>query len=156
MKLYSAIVNLPKQSHSEHAIIDSNMYAFQNKIIIISKMNPDADYQYHSYHKKSRRLWWWNERWLEKIKPIAEYTRNYNIMDLDDTNNSIIDNINDLKEVKEIFIFLEKNYKDCAISKRYDAKEISQEMYLKANKIVNPVNMKRSLKLFGLKTKRLD
>lgn len=156
MKLYSAIVNLPKQSHSEHAIIDPNMYAFQNKTIIISKMNPDSDYQYNSYHKKFGKLWWWNTRWLEKIEPIVEYTRNYGIMDLNDTNNSVIDNQNDLKELKEIFIFLEKNYKYCAISKRYDANEITQKMYLETNKTINAVNMRRGLKLFGLKAKRLE
>jgi len=155
MELYSATVNLPKQSHSKHSVIAVDMYAFQNQIIIFSKMNPDPDYEYHSYHKKFRKLWWWNEKWLHNIELLAEQTRNYDIMSLNDSNNSVIDNTNDLNELKNIFIFLKENYKNHTISKRYDANEITEEMHLKTNISVNPINMKRGLMLFGYKTKRL-
>lgn len=156
MELYTATVKLPKKSHSKYAVIDPNMYGFQNKIIILSKMNPDPDYEYQSYHKKIVRLWWWNTRWLDNIELLTKYTHQNNILDLNDINNSIIDNLNDLKELKNIFVFLNENYKNCVISKRCDAQEITQEMYLKNNILVNPINMKRGLILFGYKTKRLS
>lgn len=156
MQLYSATVNLPKESHSQHSVISPQMYGFQNKTIILSKMNPDPDYEYHSYHRKLLGLWWWNIKWLDNIELLAEYTHHNNIMDLNDPNNSIIDNSNDLRELKDIFIFLNENYKISAISKRYDAVEVVQEMYLKTKITVNPINMKRGLILFGYKTKRLN
>lgn len=156
MKLYTATVNLPKESHSEHSVISPDMYAFQNKTIILSEMNPDPDYEYHSYHKKFSRLWWWNTRWLDNIELLTDYTNHNNIMDINDPNNSVIDDSTDLKELKDIFIFLNENYKFCAISKRYDAVEVAQEMYLKTQITVNPINMKRGLILFGCKTKRLN
>ena len=108
MELYSATVNLPKESHSKHAVIATDMYAFQNQTIILSKMNPDPDYKYHSYHKKFRKLWWWNKRWLSNIKLLAGHTLHNDIMSLNDSNNSVIDNLEDLKELRNIFVFLEK------------------------------------------------
>jgi hypothetical protein len=155
MQLFSARVNLPKQSHSKHSIIDPEMYVFQNKTVIFSKMNSDPDYEYQSYHKKFERLWWWNKRWLDNVELLAEYVHHNFATSLKDLNNNIIENANDLEELKNIFVFLKDNYRNRAISKRYDAVEISQEMYLKTHISVSPINMKRGLILFGYKTKRL-
>ena len=61
MNLYTAIVNLPNSSHNKHAVIDKEMKELQNKIIIITDMYEDTDYDYKSYHKKTKKLWWWNK-----------------------------------------------------------------------------------------------